>query len=559
MPLKLRSPLFLNVKDAVIYDKPKIGKAKVAAVNHLIMGDYMKYLNESDKDWIKVRSRNTNGWLKKNLVTNDRMLEINFVDIGQGDGCHVVTPDDEVILIDAGEGIGFNGQGGDNMTRFINWRYNLRNRKVKGVDGIKRNDPQGNDPFEIKYAIASHPDLDHYYGFDGIFGNSKLKISNVYHNGIVERNNKGVAKHQWLWDLGESYPKGKGHNTYHLWDTVISDKEMKAVITDPKNSRKKYVSTLLKAYVNNKRVKYKFLSVNDKYLDHFNDKNKLTIEVLAPFTEDIRNGGKTRPCLVKLGNEGETKNGHSIVLKFCIGKLKVLLGGDLNKKSQDYIARKYSGIDTTLSELEKTIRTIRIKLSDKNLGQTKKDKLKHDIDEAEKMQELIISKTRRVFESDIAKACHHGASDVLDSFLRAINPVATVISSGDEESHSHPRPDALGAYGKTSRGDRPLIFSTELARSSTEFSYPIRFYEILNRMAAHRDTRKTKKEKAIVQKRMERLRDSNVAKYGMITVRTDGEKVIIAQKLEKKRSESQKWDIYELVWNEKLENFEYAT
>ena len=64
------------------------------------------------------------------------------------------------------------------------------------------------------------------------------------------------------------------------------------------------------------------------------------------------------------------------------------------------------------------------------------------------------------------------------------------------------------------------------------------------------------KAKAIYKLRMDNLRDSNVARYGMITVRTDGEKVIIAQKLEKARGTGKKWDIYELTWNEQLQVFE---
>lgn len=76
-------------------------------------------------------------------------------------------------------------------------------------------------------------------------------------------------------------------------------------------------------------------------------------------------------------------------------------------------------------------------------------------------------------------------------------------------------------------------------------------------MEEHLESRVTEKQKRIVRTRMEKLRDSNVAKYGMITLRTDREKVIIAQKLEKKRSDSHKWDIYDLVWNPKLEQFEY--
>ena len=64
-------------------------------------------------------------------------------------------------------------------------------------------------------------------------------------------------------------------------------------------------------------------------------------------------------------------------------------------------------------------------------------------------------------------------------------------------------------------------------------------------------------DKEIYRLRMEKLRDGNVARYGMITVRSDGEQVIIAQKLEQNRSNSDKWDIYSLSWNDKLNSYEY--
>ena len=38
-----------------------------------------------------------------------------------------------------------------------------------------------------------------------------------------------------------------------------------------------------------------------------------------------------------------------------------------------------------------------------------------------------------------------------------------------------------------------------------------------------------------------------VAVYGMITVRTDGHRIVIAQKLERARSSSQSWDYHCLV------------
>jgi beta-lactamase superfamily II metal-dependent hydrolase len=68
----------------------------------------------------------------------------------------------------------------------------------------------------------------------------------------------------------------------------------------------------------------------------------------------------------------------------------------------------------------------------------------------------------------VAKACHHGSADFTNAFLQSLNSAATIISSGDEEPHAHPRPDAVGALGKFGRGNRPLIFSTEIARSTRD-------------------------------------------------------------------------------------------
>jgi len=65
----------------------------------------------------------------------------------------------------------------------------------------------------------------------------------------------------------------------------------------------------------------------------------------------------------------------------------------------------------------------------------------------------------------VAKACHHGSSEFTEDFLQAVCPSLTVISSGDQQNYGHPQPDAVGAIGKYSAGTRPLLFSTELARS----------------------------------------------------------------------------------------------
>lgn len=167
---------------------------------------------------------------------------------------------------------------------------------------------------------------------------------------------------------------------------------------------------------------------------------------------------------------------------------------------------------------------IKKQLKDKNTSNTQRKNLETQLRDA-------ILKARKTLEVDIAKSCHHGSADFTSEFLKALNPVATVISSGDNEPHTHPRPDTLGTIGKHSRGERSLIFSTELSRSGKEF------VEI-----AKLDPRKKKERVVIV--------------YGMINVRTDGEKVIVAQKLERKAA-GRDWDIHKLEWESVAKQFAY--
>ncbi|MGZ5255615.1 MAG: hypothetical protein ACXWCT_14485, partial [Flavitalea sp.] len=146
---------------------------------------------------------------------------------------------------------------------------------------------------------------------------------------------------------------------------------------------------------------------------------------------------------------------------------------------------------------------------------------------AQKKIDAAIIKARKFFQVDFAKSCHHGSADFTSEFLQAVNPLVTVVSSGDDEPHCHPRPDTLGTIGKFSRGDRSFIFCTELMRSSKEF---------IN----IKDLRTTEGKERVV------------TVYGMINLRTDGNKLIMAQKLERKRG-SQSWDIHQFEWDEELE------
>ena len=543
MSLVTGNSYFISVRDAVLRDD---AAENSDPLNHLLFGDWLKFLGEEKNGWAKVRCRNDTGWLRKEWFTAERPLEVNFVDIGQGDGCHIVTPDDEVVLIDAGIG--------ENMFRFLNWRYNLRKRKVAGVDGVEAGDDGVLEPFSINHVFISHPDKDHYNGFQDLFESGKVAVQNIYHNGIVERPISAEDKDPDLRyysddDLGGYAQDDQGK--YFLWDIVASNTAMHELIVKHSTTQKYYLKTLRKARENNINVVFKGLTAADDFVAGFEEGSKVEFKLLGPLTEKIKHGTKTRDCLIRLGDEGVTKNGHSVILQLRIGKLKIMLGGDLNTESQDYLLQHYTQTSLEASDLENKRYEIQAKGSTATLAE------KQELAEIEADLAAIITKGRGHFQVDVSKACHHGSPHFTETFLQALNAIAYVISSGDEENYAHPRPDTLGAFGKYGRGVRPLIFSTELARSTKEYSHIYDYFTQLKDYEARIEAASTESDKKAIQKEMQEKKDRNVSVYGMITLRTDGEKVVIAQKLEISGGEGNKWDIHELHFNQNLEEFEY--
>ena len=485
-PLRVGYATYPSVKlQKLSFDSEK-GKNKLSFVKELLFGDFMQpYVKDgayvtaevNGVEYIKVRCRNADGYIKKTEIQAERPVEVNFIDVGQGDGCHIVTPDDKHFLIDAGKS--------DNMYRFLKWRFNLRTAKTSPP------------PFTV---VISHSDTDHYQGFGKIFSQTKgtaqqFSFKKIYHNGMVEIGGGGLQA------LGKEVTVDGQKYITNLCDT---DADFKKLRDNEKNGV--YINTLKKTDAPKVAIR--------KGSDPIYDKDGVKIEVMGPAAVKI-DGKDALPVFGS--NAGKTKNGHSVVLKLTVGNLRLLVGGDLNTESEYHLIGQYSGID---------VPGIVKQLGDKKLDEAKRKDLEAQVD-------LAVKKARESLEVDIAKSCHHGSADFTTDFLRVLNPVATIISSGDEEPYAHPRPDTLGTIGKHSHGERSLIFSTELARSGKEFL-------------------ELDKSKMSAEKKKERV----VTVYGMINVRADGEKAIIAQKLERPLSKSN-WDIHQLKWNAKKGEFEY--
>jgi len=371
-----------------------------------------------------------------------------------------------------------------NMYRFLKWRFNL---KKKGQA----------PPINFDVAVITHPDKDHYHGFSRLFKDERFRFNTVFHNGIVERTGKEP--------LGPSVV----HQGQRYLTDVVRDKARLRTLLSPKTNRggKKYPNLLWTALNSGRVDDIRMLAAGEEAFPTRKVFGKsLSMTALAPGTEKI--GGRTvlrwfgdQPGKTSSGDIGKTKNGHSVVTILQYGQVRILLGGDLNVPAEMYLMNHYR-------------------------------------------------RRPDVFRVDVAKACHHGSADFSIEFLQWINPLVTVICSGDDEKYSHPRADTLGTVGKFSRGERSLIFSTELARSAPERIIDARAVQdqvlgLADRMAAASGPDRARARERLERKLGETIRRS-VEVYGMISLRSDGEKVLMAQRREKDASPTRKWDLYPL-------------
>lgn len=487
---------FASYPSTVVFDKPKIKTKKSAdkkpakkskkgegpkPLEQLLWGDYVRVLGPEENGWVRVCTRFVKeGWVRKDEIQKDRVLEVIFVDIGQGDGSLVVTPEDKHILIDAG--------ASDNFIRFLRWRY--------GKFLVRR---------DFDAIVISHPDKDHYAGFKGLFGEEGVNVfvGTIYHNGIIERGNGG--------------PLGARDETGEFLTDVVQNKlRLQEIFSDQSAWRGKAYPTMLKAALDSGRVAdIRMLCEEDKHMPGYGPDQKVSIEVLGPVVEPDEDGNRR---LRWFGDVGKTKNGHSVVLRLRYGDISILLGGDLNIPSERLLLEHHTGLPIPPSD--------------------------------EEQRRLVVEAARKIFQVDIAKSCHHGSADFSDLFLEAVNPIATVISSGDEEPHAHPRSDTLGTIGRFSRGARPLIFSTELSRSASEtIKNPSviqdKFRKAQQRIEKAKTVSAKKKAADSFEKLVQTIRRS-IETYGAVNVRTDGERVVIAYKIETVTRKDKMWDIYML-------------
>jgi beta-lactamase superfamily II metal-dependent hydrolase len=457
---------FANYPAPFVLDKPN-GKRK----QQVIWGDHITVKAETPEDgWIPVHARNADGYLRAGDIQPKRLLELNFIDVGQGDSCFIVTPDDEYFLIDAGEN--------DNLWWFLRWRFNLRN------------DPDR--VLHIKHLVITHFDRDHYGGLEALLTSPQVRIGNLWHNGLIERANA---------------PRLGPSTDGYLTDLIATRSALEGLLGDEAEVRHSTYLKLIKAALADGHIENTAMASTDLgYLPGYGSGERPSLQVLSPAVRRL--GDKL--CLPEFSSVAQTKNGHSVVLRLRYGSVSVLLGGDLNAAAEKHlIAHHTNGAQDPTAA------------------------------------------ARAAFGVDIAKVCHHGSADFRDDFLEYEHPAAWVVSSGDDEPYAHPRPDTLGALGRHGRGERPLIFSTELARSPRETAHRPESIRAAHAGEIERGAAEIQSSGRSGLEESGALADyqRSIAVYGMVTVRTDGTKALISTKLERPGPGGQQWDYYRLEPN----------
>ena len=124
---------YAGFPSALVFEK---ADAKSKVLKQLLWGDWVQLTGKAKGSFFPVHARGCDGFMTTASLQAERLLELVFVDIGQGDGCLMITPDDKLFVIDAG--------AGDNMLRFLRWRFRGFATRL-----------------DFEAAIISHSDLDH--------------------------------------------------------------------------------------------------------------------------------------------------------------------------------------------------------------------------------------------------------------------------------------------------------------------------------------------------------------------------------------------------------------
>jgi beta-lactamase superfamily II metal-dependent hydrolase len=420
------------------------------------------------------------------------VLKFSMVDVQQGDGMVLETPPDadhrtRVVFID----------GGDNK---------LFARHVAARFSYLKTSPE--QPMDVDLLLITHGDADHFEGLvdiersetePGLDERKRLFIRprRVYHNGLVKGPTAtpmaarlgrtidvdGTPMIVDLFDDPRQPPASAQNAPFRRWAKALTHWEQRGPITFRRVAHGMDAAAL-----------FGFLG------------SGISVEIQGPFTSQVDDSGEPKDALPFLHDPREsallhldenepsntfsdshTINGHSLAFRLTYGNVRFNFTGDLNQESMALMRQ-------------------RIPLAD--------------------------------LEAEIVKAPHHGSADFDFKALKAMRPVVSLISSGDEHAgkeHIHPRATLVSALGRVSRGETGIVLCTELAAFFSMRDYSHERPEIAKFYVG--DEAITREQLRAFYKANPRAPEDEKAlpsffafertNFGIIHVRTDGERVLV--------------------------------
>lgn len=494
-------------------DDPAIGSPPGGARGSFIWGDRVRVIQRAGTA-ARVSGRGIEYWVNARHLGGDPLLEIYVIDVGQGDGLLVVTPEGHNLMIDGGN-IRQNQNSGKNAADFVDWKF------ARDYVSWPDRDDADKTAIRLDAMIASHNDLDHFGGLWDMIAldeekNSteldakQVRVERMYHAGL-----------SW-WQGTSSRTLGPTENS--LYTKLLNDRAsaldatatLDAPDADTLNGSWGRFIRAVTGVTSGSGAPTALQRLSNRTGDHLpgfgpGGESACTIRVLGPIENTTASG---QPGLKRYsGGTSKNTNGHSVVLRLDYGDRRILLTGDLNTASQHHIMDTYG---------------------------------------ASFVQE---------FMCDVTKGCHHGSDDVSYRFLEGLRPLVTVISSGDAETHDHPRPTVVAASAITGRrlidADTdhlvaPMVYMTEVARSTaittigkmSEYPAPRPAYERTRPKGAqkvHNTTDEMSRFRLFLGSsqsepfdwpRLDHAKVVDGIRYGLINIRTDGDRLFMAQKEE---------------------------
>ena len=350
-------------------------------------------------------------------LTDKPILNIWQIDVGQGDASLIRFPDGKWAAIDLGPGRGglINTNSGRTAVDFMAWMaFEDHVWMFQGAGHASKT-------FHLDWIVFTHPDEDHIGAgkqFADMLGRY-WSVGTVDHNGMGRFD--GTAR-QWTSSAAGVSQLGEvvGNTVGELYLSSLIDGFADVdTYEKPAPGRSWTLSgnwaDILKKLRDNRGGTVAGLNrLSDKSSGAALAAAPVSVKVLGPIENSIPGTGapglryldeNATGGFYNLKSPSLTRNGQSVVLRLDFDEVRILMTGDLNFRSQALLLKRWPA---------------------------------HE------------------FACHVGKACHHGADDISWKFLKAMSPIATLFSSGDQETHVHPRALVMGMCARVI-GPRPCV------------------------------------------------------------------------------------------------------